>query len=149
MKKIVHALTFLILTSACYGQAPVTPLPIQGAPKGTEAYYLQKSKVKKTKGWIFTGGGVLLIGLGYAMAISETIDYVSSGGQSNNNDTTSGMLALVGVGSVIGGTISFISAGHNKRKAKALAIGYEQVPLPPSGTLITKAVPTVGLKINF
>jgi hypothetical protein len=150
MKKIVLALAFLILTTVCYSQAPVTPAPASEVPpKGTKEYYLQRSKTKQTKGWIFTGGGVALIGLGYAMAISETVDYVSSAGQSNSNGTASGLLAVAGVVSVIGGTISFVSAGHNRRKSRSLAVGYEQVPLPQQGGLMTKAVPTIGLKVAF
>lgn len=150
MKKIVLALTFLFLASACYSQAPVTSThPSETPLKGTKEYYGYKSKVKQRKGWIFTGAGVVLVGIGYAMAMSEAVDYISSGGQSDSNGTTSGLIALVGAGSVVGGTISFISAGKNRRKARAMAVGYEQIPLPQQGGLMTKAVPTVGLKIAF
>ncbi|WP_207434399.1 hypothetical protein [Sabulibacter ruber] len=149
MKKIVLALTLLILATVCYSQAPITPPSTPEPAKGTKEYYLQRSKVKKTKGWIFTPGGLVLTGLGWSMAVGETRNSIATLGEDKNNGAFSSLLILAGVGSFIGGTISFISAGHNKRKARALEVGFEQVPLPPHGSLNATAVPQVSYKIIF
>ncbi len=101
------------------------------------------------RGWILTPVGVALIGLGTAMAWSEIATGITTLGRDSKNSSTPGLLVAVGIGSVLGGTVSFISARKNRRKARAMAVGYEQVPLPLSGTLIAKAVPTVGLKVSF
>ncbi|WP_207434398.1 hypothetical protein [Sabulibacter ruber] len=149
MKKIVLALTFLLLATACYSQAPVPPAPITEPPKGTKEYYLEKRESNMVRGWILTPVGVALIGLGTAMAWSEIATGITTLGRDSKNSSTPGLLVAVGIGSVLGGTVSFISARKNRRKARAMAVGYEQVPLPLSGTLIAKAVPTVGLKVSF
>ncbi|WP_210463114.1 hypothetical protein [Rufibacter roseolus] len=150
MKKIVLALAFLILATTAYSQPPVTPTPTKGASKYTKAYYLEKREANMVRGWILTPTGVALMGLSFALAWGDAATSITSlGTQKSNNGATSGIMAVAGVAGVVIGTISFISAGQNKRRARSMAVGYEQVPLPQQGGLMTKVVPTVGLKVAF
>ncbi|KAA3440036.1 hypothetical protein [Rufibacter hautae] len=149
MKKITLALVLLMLATVCYSQTPVVPTPIQGASKYTKEYYLEKKEANMVRGWIFTPVGVVLMGASFAMAWNEVATGITSFGQNETDGTGSGILALAGVSSIIVGTVSFISAGSNKRKARSLAVGYEQVPSLQPGNAITKTVPTVGLKVAF
>ncbi|ALI98662.1 hypothetical protein [Rufibacter tibetensis] len=147
MKKIFLALILLTLVNTCYSQTPV--LPNQETPKGTKEYYLHKSKANKTRGLILTAGGALLIGTAFYIAVDESLESLGTLGQDEYDNTIPDILAYTGLGAVIGGTISLISASHKKKKARSLAIIQQQVPLPLQGTSMTKAVPTVGIKFHF
>ena len=76
------------------------------------SYYLQKSKNKRTAGWVFLGGGVVAIGAGLAIGANKNATF--------DDAATGGIIAVVGALASLGSIPFFVSASSNKRKAGLL-----------------------------
>ncbi|WP_210463113.1 hypothetical protein [Rufibacter roseolus] len=141
MKLTIFSLALLFLTTTSYGQGQKGRTPAQ-------EYYLQKSKSHRSGGWALSGIGLGLMTTGVVIATSSASLFGSSG-DGDGDILFGGILATTGLVSLIGGGISFISAGNNKRKAMSPEFSYTPIPLPQQGTLMNRSVPTLGLKVTF
>jgi hypothetical protein len=106
MKKGFLSVAFLIFLLHAFGQSPTQPAPAQWE-------YLYKSKRQKTNGWILLGGGLATTFLGIAVGNAGTLNGTSGGGSGG------AVMALAGIGAMVGSIPVFISAGKNKRRAAA------------------------------
>lgn len=134
MKNFIACIALLIVANSVYSQQskPAVPLTKQG--------YLQKSKNQKTAAWIFTGGGMLITGLG----ISES-DQV--GGQSDDSRKT--VLIVTGLAAISVGITLFILATENKNKAAALSFRMEKVPLIQQRSFVSRSYPALSFRLNL
>jgi len=114
MKRGFLCFAFLCLLLSAFGQSP-------NQPAMTQLDYLQKSKRQKKTGWLMLGGGLATIFLGAAIGTGEALNGSSGGGSAAD------VVALAGLGAMVGSIPVFISAGKNKRRA-ATAISFTNQP---------------------
>ena len=134
MKKIITCIALLIVANSIYSQQN------NPSPTLTKKDYLQKSKNQKTAAWLFTGGGMVITGLG----ISDGNDY---GGQSENSRKT--VLIVTGLAAVAVGITLFISATENKKRAESLSFKMENAPLIRQGSFVNHSYPALSLRLNL
>ncbi len=131
-------LTLALIATATASFAQAIP------PAQSSNYYLTKSRHQKTAAWIMLGGGVALIGLGFAITAAPTLP------NPNDKNTTANVLAVVGLASSLGSIPMFISAAHNKHKAAEMTLNMQKIPMlaaVPSRTAIFQ--PAFTLKIHL
>ena len=133
MKKLIAIAICLFIGLSAFGQSSTTL-------EGTEAYYLQKRKSAQTTGWIMLGGGLAMTVVG----INSTLDNIFS------ENTGAEVLAIVGLGISIASIIPFSKAGKYKRKAAAVAVGFQEItPLLNYGYASSNNLPAVRLTVNL
>jgi hypothetical protein len=119
MKKIILTLTLVITTISSFSQT--VPSDVK-----TKDYYLTRSRHQKTAAWVMLGSGVALTGIGIGVAVAETVDYAFG---NSNTSNTGGVLAVVGIASVLGSIPFYISAAHNKHKAAEITFNMQKMPV--------------------
>ncbi|HRD58608.1 MAG TPA: hypothetical protein PK504_11185 [Ferruginibacter sp.] len=127
MKKLI-----LIVTALCF-----VPTLLK-AQQLNSIELLEKSKRKKTTGWVLLGGGVSLIVIGAAIAPK---------GETFNEQSFKGAVpALIGAVSTLASVPFFLKSGTLKRKARTVAFtGFQNTRL-----LVGNSThPVIGLKIRF
>ncbi|PKB17654.1 hypothetical protein [Flavobacterium sp. 5] len=133
---------FIFLTTALLFMIKVAS---QTTPNNefTKDYYLQKSKNKKTTGWVLlsAGVGITIVGV---IGFSSTFD-------DWNNDSTDayGYLMLGGPLVALGSIPFFISSGSNARKSATLSINYHPILTPNQISVAQNIQPALSLRIEF
>ena len=133
MKKIIICIALLIVANSIYSQQ-------NPSPTMTTKDYLQKSKNQKTAAWLFTGGGMVITGLG----ISYDDD---SGGKSENSGKT--VLIVTGLAAVAVGITLFIAATENKKRAESLSFKMENAPMIQQGSFVNHSFPALSLRLKL
>ncbi|PWA07395.1 hypothetical protein [Flavobacterium psychrotolerans] len=134
MRKIFFTLTLLLFTLRIFGQAiPNTEF--------SKDYYLQKSKNKKTTGWILLASGAV-------MTVVGVVGFSNSDFLDDSSDRY-GYLMLGGPVISLGSIPFFISYGNNARKAATLAVTNQPIYIPRQGSLVLNSQPSLSFKINF
>jgi hypothetical protein len=124
---------------ACLGLflACITHLLAQQPTKNRD-YYLTKSKKQKTVAIVLLTGGGLATTLGFG---------IGGGNESSFDEAnTGGIIAVVGIASMIGSIPLFIASARNKRKAK-LVINTVSHFDPLAG--INKKMITAGIAFSL
>jgi len=134
MKKIITCIALLIVANSIYSQQN------NPSPTLTKKDYLQKSKNQKTAAWLFTGGGMVITGLG----ISYEDD---NGGKSGNSGKT--VLIVTGLTAVAVGITLFIAATENKKRAESLSFKMENAPMIRQGSLVTHSYPALSFRLRL
>jgi hypothetical protein len=134
MKKIIACLALLIVVNSIHSQQS-NPSPVL-----TKKDYLQKSKNQKTAAWLFTGGGMIITGLGIS-------DGDASGGKSENSRKT--VLIVTGLAAIGVGITLFISATTNKKRAESLSFRMEKAPLIQQGGFVYHSYPALSFRLNL
>ena len=134
MKKIITCIALLIVANSVYSQQN------NPSPALTKKDYLQKSKNQKTAAWLFTGGGMVITGLG----ISDANDY---GGQSESSRKT--VLIVTGLAAIAVGITFFISATTNKKRAESLSFRMENAPQLRQGSFVNHSYPALSFRLNL
>ena len=142
MKKLILFLIFVafITTAFCQQSSPIT------------TNYLEKSKKQKTAAWIMLGGGGALGITGIVISTHHTVDELTTAFSTGHDDAafaTGGVLALIGVGSMLGSIPLFISASHNRRKAMAVNVINEHIMIPYGNMIAIKEFPAISFKISL
>ena len=142
MNKVVSLLFFSFLTLQMFAQDTTNQIL-------SEEGYLKKSRAQKNAGWLLVGGGVgLFVIAGATAANNLNIDpFGTPSSGSTRDETFSTVLAVAGVGAILGGIVSFISAAQNKKKAASLSLNHRPLLLPVGSTLVKRRQPAISLKI--
>lgn len=114
MKKIITCIALLIVANSIYSQQN------NPSPALTKKDYLQKSKNQKTAAWLFTGGGMLITGLGIS-------DGDENGGKSESSRKT--VLIVTGLAAIGVGITLFIAATENKKEQSLLVSKWKMLLL--------------------
>ena len=115
MKKAILACAMFVTAITSFAQT--TP------DVKTKEDYLRKSRHQKTTAWIMLGGGLVLVGVGFAATAGSVSD-------TDTDNTGANIIAYTGVASALGSIPLFIAAGRNKRKAASLSFNMQSVPAP-------------------
>jgi len=134
MKKIITCIALLIVANSIYSQEN------NPSPALTKKDYLQKSKNQKTAAWLFTGGGIVITGLG----IKDADEY---GGNSESSRKT--ILIVTGLATVAVGITLFISATTNKNRAESLSFRMENAPVIRQGSFVYHSYPALSFRLNL
>ncbi|RTL58286.1 MAG: hypothetical protein EKK37_08075 [Sphingobacteriales bacterium] len=139
-------LIFIVLLSCvvnCYSQTQ----PLSPVKTITAGEYFQKSRQQKALAWVLLGTGVIVLGVGADIAISESIvsDVFGNGSSSSNG----AILILGGLGVMAGSIPLFNAAARNKEKAMSLNINKQSFYVPSGSKFYQKAYPAVSLKISL
>ena len=134
MKKIIICFALLIVANSIYSQ--------QNNPSATltKKDYMQKSKNQKTAAWLFMGGGVGLSILGFK---AETrLD-------DNSKNSSRGVAIVTGLAAISVGTILFITATQNKKRAESLSFRMEKAPQLQQGSLVYRSFPALSFRLSL
>src|SRR5258705_8651639 len=134
MKKIVTCIALLIVANSIYSQQN------NPSPALTKKDYLQKSKNQKMAAWLFTGGGMVITGLG-----------ISDGGDNTGKSESSRKTVLIvtGLAAVAVGITLFITATENKKRAESLSFRMENAPLIQQGSFVNHSYPALSFRLNL
>ncbi|HMK26795.1 MAG TPA: hypothetical protein VK483_12265 [Chitinophagaceae bacterium] len=133
MKKIITCIALLIVANSIYSQQ-------NPSPALTKKDYLQKSKNQKTAAWLFTGGGIVITGLGIS-------DGNASAGKSDDSRKT--VLIVTGLAAVAVGITLFIAATENKKRAESLSFKMENAPLIRQGSFVNHSYPALSFRLTL
>lgn len=115
--------------------------------------YLQKSKNKKTAGFIFLGSGVGMVILSAAIPRGELVhDGICIGplcSDEYKNDGIKGALFLVGVASTLTSLPFFIASRKNRNKAAAISLTMEKTPFTYTYNAGNILIPALRLKVSL
>ena len=140
MKGLLFAICHLIATTVFSQEITPSPSPAQND-------YLKKSERQHTAGL------ALLIGGGAALAGG-----IIWGASASNTSSTSyskydgpGVLALVGIASMLGSIPLFIASHHNAKKAKSIAVHFklEKGPDLRGIGMVHHAIPGFAVRMGF
>lgn len=141
MKKILVGIAMALISISAFSQQkePVQPY--------TKQDYLQKSKNRKTVGWVLFGGGTAMVVTGIIVAsIAEPAEGVML--------TSSG--EDIGIALVAGGLVAdlisipfFISSANNARKAANISFNKQPILIPGFHSFVAKAQPSVTVRIRI
>ncbi len=134
MKKIITCIALLIVANSIYSQQN------NPSPALTKKDYLQKSKNQKMAAWLFTGGGMVIMGLG-----------ISGGGDNTGKSESSRKTVLIvtGLAAVAVGITLFITATENKKRAESLSFRMENAPLIRQGSFVNHSYPALSFRLNL
>lgn len=112
----------------------------------TKEYYLNKSKLQRTTGYILGGAGVALITSGIIVGNGDNNRDPNELDFGPNFDVG---LWLLGGGLACGAASIpfFISSANNARKAATIGLGHQKIIIPRSNHSITLHQPAITLKI--
>ncbi|MDX1828995.1 MAG: hypothetical protein R3342_05555 [Lutibacter sp.] len=136
MKRLIFLIVLSILTVNSFSQTQDFKL--------SKADYLQKSKNQKTVGWVLLAGGTTMAVVGVIVGNNSSLF------DNNNSDFETGAFLLVG--GLITDLVSipfFISSSSNARKAATISVQIQKIYLPQNNMILTKAHPTITLKIGL
>ncbi len=137
MKQIYFSLTLLLFVVESFSQTP------------SKDYYLQKSKNQYTAGWVFLGGGAAMVTIGIILASKHTTSYGTLSSPNIDIFPTSAVLATAGIGAIFCSIPFFISSSKNARKAATISFNNQNILLLQQNSFVSKAQPTVSLKISL
>jgi hypothetical protein len=110
---------------------------------GPNASYLQKSKAQKRAAWIYLGGGLVTSVVGLSLI------NLAGSADGDVNNTPGAILFFSGVTATIISIPMFALATKNKRKAVAVNIITEHVPVMTLKRVREKSHPAVAVRISF
>jgi hypothetical protein len=139
MKKVLVLPVLLILMLHAFSQDTTTRVV-------TKADYLKKSKSQKTAGFVLVGSGIGMVVTGFATFKFDPINW-GEGEPVHVDDTGTDLLLIGGLACIVSGSILLSSAHNNKRRAAALSISNQRIPLLQQNGLVYKMQPTVRLRI--
>ncbi|ALI98663.1 hypothetical protein [Rufibacter tibetensis] len=131
-KSLLFLLFLLLVKTTTFSQV---------APPPPAKDYAKRATSLTTAGVLSLIGGALL---GVASAVTFEFGVTE---KVNNND--SAILGVASLSALIGGTCLLIAGKHNRKKAKSIKLKQGQTFLPNQGSLMSKAVPTIGVQIAF
>jgi hypothetical protein len=110
----------------------------------SKEYYLQKSKNRKTTGWVLLAGGT-------TMAVVGGIVFANSDWFSGDDPSTDtgGYLMLGGIVMDLISIPFFISSSHYASKAASISLNNQPILLPQQQGIIAKSQPSITLRIHF
>ena len=143
MKKFVFFLTLLLFVVKSFSQTTTNT-------EHSSDYYLIKSKNQKKAANILLAGGAVCILTAFLMPKGEEIND-GSFFRKYKNDGIRGAFGLTGITSMVGSIPFYIISAKNKRKANAATLSFnnQRVLFPQRGTFVSKAQPTLILKIGL
>ncbi len=137
MKKFMIYILLAVLPATSFCQKTNDSIP------HVTTDYLTKSKNQKEAAWALLGGGAAFIGLGFIVGDGKEASF--------DDAATGGVLAGVGLLSIIGSIPLFIASGKNKRKAKAASVFFkmEKIPELKKQSFVHNYYPSLSLKIGL
>jgi hypothetical protein len=135
MKKALMSIALLAFVTNIYAQD-------QTSKASMKEYYLQKSKDKKTTGFV-------MFGIGTAAIIGGTI---SANNNPNDVYSVSDAEGFLIVGGIILDLVSipfFISAGHFSSKAAQISLSSQKNYLLQKNIVAARYTPAISIKISF
>jgi len=155
MKKL---LSLIVLTIVSFHSFSQEMQPVEYKPVKTD--YLAKSKKQRTAGWILTGTGSAVIGIGLVVSMAQMAEETALGFGSmfpggedlpEQETHTKGGGALLITGTAILATgITFLNiAKKNKRKALSMSFINQPSQQLRYNTVMNTSVPSVRLRLQF
>jgi hypothetical protein len=147
MKNIITLILLVILSTMSFSQQTNSTATL------TKQDYLQKSKNKKTGGWVLLGAGSVIAILGIA-DISEFSTTSSSSsntfpGTGDYSEVGGGFITGIGLTGMAGSILFFISAKKFKAKAMSVSFKMQQTPQLQISNSVNRLTPTLNLKISL
>jgi hypothetical protein len=122
-------------------------------PSLTKEEYLKKSKRQRTGAIVMISAGGALVIAGIAVAANDLgndlYNIFDDNASTNNHETLSTVLAVVGVAAMLGSIGLFVSAHKNKKKAMSISFKNETAPLMQNSMVFQQYVPSLSLRIRL
>jgi len=138
MKIYILFAFFLMMATSMYCQSTKNDQPL------TSDYYLQKSKNQRALAYTFLGVGAAAFAIPVIIYASDpyfnAADIISPAGP---------LSILAGIGLMVASVPVFYAAGNNKRKGMSLSFKNETAPYIQNGSILSKSVPSLSLKIGL
>ena len=133
MKKILLALTLVLIFLKSFSQEPASP-------SLSKEDYLKKSKQQKKVGWI-------LLATGTAMAVGGGIVFYDTYYSESNSTDIAGIVMLAGIVTDLVSIGFFVGSSNSKKRAASIAVTNQHISLPQQNAFALKTQPALTLKI--
>jgi hypothetical protein len=142
-KSILLPIAIMFLGLKTYGQQYL-PASDTTFYKSHKARYLSTHKTLKTTGWVSLGTGLPLFFIGLLFEVGSIESQHAEGAAK-----TGKWMATSGAALTLASIPCFVISHHYKKKAASLSLSNQQVFIPQQNGLISRATPTLSLKIPF
>jgi len=148
MKKLIVLIIVTAISGTTFCQVDPGNEPQN---KLAAATYRVKARKQKTAAWICLGGGFLAMStaavIGGTKATGDWISTMVFGEEEPSNYTGETILAVVGGAAILGSIPLFISAAHNKHKARLMMT--EQKTAMGLPIAVPKTIPSLTLRVSL